>query len=254
MSEAPPPLYGGVTEPDLRRQRKLDRERARRAHPFGRHLDHDQPRDLYDDEAQVAPVVVAFSGHEELLGGSAPVDVFDAFADLCVRRIYVRNLIGHGHHSLGSSLDGVVASMRALLTGHQPQVFIGTSMGGYLALVMASLLRVPYVIAINPTTTLSPEHREEAGDERWPEISQFLTSDLLGPFADVADAWRSGHFAPEVQLHFSYRNDVLRFQAEHVAAFPNVHLNPHFEYLPMPKIRGDGTLRRQLADMTGQQS
>ena len=238
-------------EREHRRQRKERRDSSKRAHPFGRELEHDAISDLYDDNAHFPAVLVAFGGREGLLGGSAPVDVFEALQDLPMRRIYVRNLVGRGPHPLGEDLAAVVEGLRARIARHSEAVFVGTSLGGYLALVLASILQVPQVIAVNPTTTLKPEQRAEAGDERWPEMSKVPSDDLLGPFADLAEAWRSGVFSPEVRLHFSYRNDVLRYHAENVAGLPNVHLYPHYEYLPMPKIRDDGTLRRQVAEAIG---
>lgn len=234
------------SDEELRRARKEQRRALKTAHPFGVSLPHPEPLDLYV-EAGDGPAFAAFSGRELLLGGCPPVSVFEQVTELGLRRVFVRNVVLQGLHPLGGSLDEVAASVRDTIVVPEQSVFFGTSMGGYLALVLATLLGVPAVVVVNPTTTLDKEFRDGAGDERWPELTPHLTPELLGSYADLASRWSAGGTRPHVDVHFSYRNEVNRSQAEHVADLDNVTLHPYYEYLPLPVMLADGTLRRQVA-------
>jgi hypothetical protein len=134
-----------------------------------------------------------------------------------------------------------------MLAGHKKVVFFGASIGGFHALLHGALLGAASIIVATPTTTVLPAHRAAFGDARGggtePPHPEFLEQ-----YGDIAAVWKT---APprRVIIHYTYRIDVYRQHAEHLAEFPQVRLVPHYEHGVMQKLADDGTLRRQFRHM-----
>jgi hypothetical protein len=226
---------------------RLEREQAQTSHPFSRQLPQEPGTFVFDDGADEDVVLVAFSGAADKLGIPA-VEFFEAVVEPC-RRVYVRGLaVPFEAHALGTTAAEVRDSL-AKLVGDTPRVvFAGSSFGGFQAMLYGTLLGVESVFAVNPTTTLRPELVTSWDDHRWDPVIGALTPDFVEPYGDLPTLWQL-HSAPPVTVHFSYRDDVLRRHAEHIAECDNVTLFPHYELAPMDKISADGTLAATLSGL-----
>jgi hypothetical protein len=192
-------------------------------------------------------VLVAFPGGADKMGGIPTVDLFDQVDDLPVRRILLRGLTvpESGPHEFGTSVEEIAERLHALIECHTRVIFTGASIGGFLALLLGTMLRADALILFGPTTSLDPEFLRSVGDHRY-DGSPFLQDpEWVARFADPTRLWETQR-PPKIVLHFGYRNESTRPHAERLASFPNVTLNPHYERTLMAKIRDDGTLRRDL--------
>ncbi|MCW2673551.1 MAG: hypothetical protein JWP14_2140 [Frankiales bacterium] len=237
---------------DLERRRqevKAARAWARKAHPFDRSRLQDDEADVIDDGTESDVALVAFPGTEDRLGVPA-VDFFEQIAEWPVRRIYVRKLrpsLGI-HHELGTTVPEIATSLRAMTHHHRRTVFLGTSLGGFHALLLGTLVGADVVLGINPVTSLFREVLDEAGDQRWDGSLAYTSAEWLRDYGDIPTLWAQ-HRSPRSVLHFAYRYRAYCVQAEHIAELPNVSLHPHFEYSPMNKLIAGGEMRSLLASL-----
>ena len=228
-----------------RRERKRLRIAAHQAHPFGMPRPMAPDELVFDDAAPSKNAIVVLPGREGKLGGSPAVTVFAALEGLPLRRVYVRDLVAVPNHPWGQDLPAVSASLQGVLAGAERRIFLGTSLGGYLALLLGTLAAADHVIVVNPTTRIGGLDVGKPDDDRWPEVMELLAPEAAAGVRDIRELWVA-HRAPTVDLHFSSRNEVHRAHAEHLAPCPSVQLHAHDEFLPLLKIRDDGTLRRQV--------
>jgi hypothetical protein len=217
------------------------------AHPFSRSQLDDPQQTVFDDGPPSEIVLVTFAGFADKLSIPA-AEFFEAVAVPC-RRIYIRQLdIPFEPHALGASVPEVAASISARIAGNQRVVFAGSSLGAYIALVYATLCGADSVFALSPSTTVRPETLAEMDDHRWDVLETQFPQDYVDQYGDLLAMWRR-HAAPQVVVHFPYRNDVLRQHAERIAEVDGVSLFPHYEHAPMYKMSSNGTLRSTLTDL-----
>jgi hypothetical protein len=229
------------------KEQREARERADRSHPFFRDQPDDPTQTFFDNGQSAEAVLVTFAGFEDKLSVPA-VEFFDAVVVPC-RLIYVRQLhLPFVPHVLGGTVEDVAVALSDLVVSHDRVVFAGTSLGAYLALLYGTLCGADRVFALSPTTTVRQEDLQAIGDHRWDQLESDLPADFVDKFGDIRALWRT-YAAPEVAVHFPYRNDVLRQHAERIGEISSVSLYPHYEHAPMHKILSDGTLTATLASM-----
>jgi hypothetical protein len=161
MSETPTEIE------QLRRQAKAAREWAKGAHPFDRSQPLDPEQDIYDDGAESDAVLVAMPGTADKMLIPA-VEFFETIDDWQLRRIYIRRLspMLELPHQLGTSVPEIAESLRELVKGYQRVVFMGTSLGGFHALLFATFVQPDAVVLINPVTSVLRHVLDKAGDTR----------------------------------------------------------------------------------------
>lgn len=235
---------------------RLAAKQARRAsfeaHPFGRQLAAEPDLVLYDDKNTAArSALVAIPGNADKMGGIPAVDLFDQVDDLPIRRLFLRGLaLGTRDYPLGSDVVSVSENLAAMLAGHDRVVFAGASVGGFLALLLGSLVRADAILGFGPTTSLDPAFLDQVGDRRFEHLDDAHDPEWTSRYGDPTRFWDSG-YAPDVTIHYGYRNDSTRPHAERMADFPNVRLKPHYELTLMAKIRDNGELRADLRRALG---
>jgi hypothetical protein len=237
-------------ETELRRQEaKAVREWARDAHPFDRLRRQDAAQELFDDETRSDAILIAFPGAADRLGMPS-VDFFEQIADWHLRRVYIRNLVAaiERPHSLGSTVLEIAESLSELTRGYRRTVFIGTSLGGFHALLFGTLANADAVVGVNPITSIQPSVLEEAGDDRWDALVQRTSEAWMSAYGDISRLWER-YPSPRVVIHYPDRYKAYAVQAERMAEWPNVTLVPHHENSPMDKIHHSGELRELLGTL-----
>ena len=88
-------------------------------------------------------------------------------------KLFLKDSRQHWYHGgltgFSHTLDETLARIRELMTewGATRVMCLGSSMGGFGALMFGSLLRAERVIAISPQVNLDPAWMAEIGDRRW---------------------------------------------------------------------------------------
>jgi hypothetical protein len=125
---------------------------------------------------------------------------------------------------------------------------MGTSLGGFHALLFGTLVRADVVVGINPITSMQPSVLEEADDNRWDSLLERTSETWLNTYGDISALWER-HPPPRAVVHYPYRYKAYSVQAERMAEWPNVTLVPHYENSPMDKIHHNGELRTLLSSL-----
>lgn len=241
-----------VDQSDVERRRRRVKERrewAKGAHPFDWSRELDPYQDLYDDESESDAALVALPGGMDRLYVPA-VEFFEEAADWQLRRIYVRRLapMVEDPHLLGKNVTEIARSLSDLTKRHRRTVFVGTSLGGFHALLFGTLVRADAVLAMNPVTSVLPDVLEAAGDSRMDDMLRRTSASWLSTYGDMVKLWER-HPAPLTVMHYPYRERLYAVQAEHIADQPNVIAVPHYEHAPVLKLKQSGELRRLLASL-----
>jgi hypothetical protein len=113
--------------------------------------------------------VVAFAGLGGKMNGIPQYEFFRALGDLPARRVMVRDPQRRFYHSpirgLGWTIPAAARTI-AELTAGKPLLFVGSSAGGYAALLFGALVDADAVIAFGPTSTVDVDQRLALGDRR----------------------------------------------------------------------------------------
>lgn len=105
--------------------------------------------------------------------GMPPFEFYKSSKILNHNRIFIRDLRQSWYHSglpsISDSIDGTRKHIETLITRYSPTetVMIGNSMGGFAAILFASLIGDIRAIAFAPQTFIGPYKRLRYHDNRW---------------------------------------------------------------------------------------
>ncbi len=125
---------------------------------------------------------------------------------------------------IGANPDETVAFIREKLEAHgiKETFLVGGSMGGYAALLFGCLLNAKRVLAFAPQTFISPELREQHGDDRWGENMRRIETIHYGDLLPLME--RS---SCEAVIHYSKDVAIDALHAERLAHLPQITLHGH---------------------------
>ncbi len=158
----------------------------------------------------------------------------------------------------GATIPQVAEHLEGLIAGHQIDrlVVVGTSAGGYAALIFGSLLGADRVLCFGPQTTLDLDVLGGMDDHRWDDRIAALRSsrDLDADWADLRLALPGARRAPtQYELFFdsSYRLD--RLHAERIGEVDGVRLRAVAggEHEVARQMRKTGELELELRSALG---
>lgn len=131
---------------------------------------------------------------------------------------YQKGLIG-----LSGGVEDTVRVLSDELVGKGDVATIGTSAGGFGALLFGVLLNCSKIVAFGAQTAITPRIFKEfkSVDSRKIEI------DFNSRFADIAKLLAEVDFRGEIHLHFAEGHRTDREAAERLAHFKAVCLHPH---------------------------
>jgi hypothetical protein len=188
-------------------------------------VDLDQPSDL---------LLIAFSG---LFGQLGPVPLFEFFNTVSrfgVKKAFVRDLIQSWYHrgvvGVGDDIPAVAEHLRELVrsSGVTRTVLVGSSAGGYAALVFGHLIDADEVHAFSPQTFIAPRLRKQYGDTRYqPYVDHLAASGGMdGNYVDIWPVLDAG--AVKTQFHIYYRapDRIETLHAGRMAEIDGVVLHP----------------------------
>jgi hypothetical protein len=127
---------------------------------------------LCDLDATGDALLIAFGGlYGELL--IAPFEFFNLLQDVPVKRVFLRDLdrswYQQGVRGVAATVDGTASWLRSIVreSGATRVVTLGTSAGGFAALLFGALLGASEAHAFSPQTTVTRRHRLRYRDTRW---------------------------------------------------------------------------------------
>lgn len=191
---------------------------------------------LHADLTSDSPVlVVAFAGLAEELGIPA-FEFMRMVSALGTQTVFVRDTrrlwYQRGVPGLGPSVDTVADALADLVRSSKARrtVFLGSSAGGYAALLFSSLVPAHRVLAFGPQTVVDPAVRASLGDGRWLRSTQELERSggpdkRYGDLAPIFHAFAGDR--PEVLLHYADGSPLDVAHAERLGGAPKVSLRPH---------------------------
>lgn len=86
----------------------------------------------------------------------------------------------HGMQGISTNIDETVEYLRKAFEGYERVICLGSSAGGYAAILFGSLLEVDYVIALIPQTILTSPNRDERYRNLKPHINPTTKYFLYG--------------------------------------------------------------------------
>jgi pimeloyl-ACP methyl ester carboxylesterase len=159
-------------------------------------------------------LLIAFGGmHRDM--GMPPFEFFSATRAIATKRLFVRDLRRAWYHQgidgHGETITAAAASLNELVAQHEVDrlVAVGSSAGGYAALVFGTLLGADTVLSFGPQTVIDPATIASIGDHRWDgPLGELQAAGVLDPeWTDLRYALpraRSGNTSYEI--YFSHNN------------------------------------------------
>jgi pimeloyl-ACP methyl ester carboxylesterase len=220
-----------------RRARRLSASTRRRL-PFGdrfRLALEDPTAPLCSDmKVDSSTLLLAFGGMKGKLD-IPPFEFFGLTSGLPIKRLFVRDLKQAWYHRgvrrHGSTIPEVAEHLERIIDRRQIErlVVVGTSAGGYAALIFGSLLGADRVLCWGPQTSLDPEVLDRMGDHRWDDkIAGLIASNALDEdwidLRSALPAARIGQTRYELFFDDAYLPD--RLHVERLADVDGAQLRP----------------------------
>lgn len=130
---------------------------------------------LVEKDETKKPLIITFGGIKNGIGG--PIFEFKKTLNenIDCHKIFIKDSkqswYYKGANGLGNNINELKNDIEKLIKeiNYSKIITIGSSMGGYAALLFGSLLKVNSIIAFVPQTFVDKETREKHNDERWPK-------------------------------------------------------------------------------------
>lgn len=184
-------------------------------------------------EAADSPVLVLFGG----LGndtGRPPFEFVRLTADFGVHRVFLRDLeqcwYQRGLSGVCRDVPATVDALNALLESFGPvrRVFVGTSSGGFAAILFGVLCGADAVVAFSPQATITRWGRLRARDRRWPtQVAKARRSALHRGQLDLVRFLAGRAHRSAITVHFGDGDPMDSHYAEWLAACPGVEAVAH---------------------------
>jgi pimeloyl-ACP methyl ester carboxylesterase len=207
----------------LRRRARRVKQTVRRTRKnlleggFRRSLeDPDVPLSI-DMDSDSRTLLVAFGGmHRDM--GMPPFEFFAVTREIPSKRLFVRDLRRAWYHKgiegHGETITAAADSLKELIAQHEVDrlITVGSSAGGYAALVFGALLGADKALSFGPQTVIDPATIAAIGDHRWDgELAELQAAGVLDAnWTDLRYALpraRSGETAEtSYEIYFSHNN------------------------------------------------
>ena len=192
-------------------------------------------------------LVIAFGGLGRRMG--MPVFEFlgqirDVSASVVLCRDKRRAWYHRGIRDVGDGIDDLTRVLAGLRERSEARrvVTVGTSAGGYAALLFGCLLEADVAVAFAPQTFINPEARREHGEKRWGKHIQSLTTRgaMDDRYADLGPVLARGNAKTRYEIHHSSDRDAVhvRHLAASVAVDDHDHGRHHHNTARLMRDRG----------------
>ena len=226
-----------------------------------------RPAHSYEDvRAGSVPIAIDFGSESDALvvafGGMAlaremPIfEFFGATSELDINKIFVRDLRRAWYHrglpGIGKNIDEIADYLGRLIRTKEFEhvTFVGSSTGGYAAILFGFLLNADSAIAFVPKTFLHPWRRLLHLDVKtWRRMLVLLwTGRSQREYFDLRRVLKSRQSRTEFHVHFSADSRVDILHAENLEGCANVFMHRHVKggHRLVRKLRDSGELQNIL--------
>jgi hypothetical protein len=178
-------------------------------------------------------IIISFSGQGNGMGTLPQfefVNFLEKYYNNYERHFYLdKNSIWYhrGIDGISTNIDETLSYLKKIISQFEEVILIGSSAGGYAAILFGSLLHVTKVIAFKPQTYLT--HRTDI-DKKYANLSQYINSTTrYYIYGDVTIDKMKDHLH-----HISH--------CENINSYPNVIVNTDYE-IDLRKLRDAGILQ-----------
>jgi hypothetical protein len=155
-----------------------------------------------------------------------PFAFMTMFAEIDVKAAFIRDHWECWYHrgvkGVGDGIDAVAGFLRDFVRNAEETVLLGTSSGGYAAILFGALLGCE-AHAFSPQLFIDPELRRLHDDKRFVEQMEGLGADMDMRYADLRPVVARG--AAPIHIYYSTQHRVDPAHAEHVGDLENVTLH-----------------------------
>lgn len=193
--------------------------------------------DLNSSQATITPIVtriipdarstvIAFGGMSTRLG-MPPAEFLKTFTKKNINTVFVKDFqqcwYQKGLLGLSTDIQQTVEVIKDRIPEKQENIYtVGTSAGGFAAILFGVLLNADKIIAFGPQTILTEEvfQNFKSLDSRFQDIN------LESPFSDLKQILETSEYSSSIHIHFAKNHDNDKVAAERLANLKNVYLYP----------------------------
>ncbi len=218
-------------------------------------------RDLGGGGSAADALVVTFGGLSNSVGEIPPFE-FGRVLDRAgpSQKLFLRDHEQAWYHrgvrGVAPDIEGVAAALRAEIDAVDPArtVFLGSSAGGYAALLFGSLLGATTIHVFGAQTFVSPTLRVAHRDARWrrPWLRLLRSGGYRRRYGDLKATVAAGAGAAgSIVVHYCAADRLDRVHAERLGAIPAVELRSYPEggHNVVKHLRDEGRLEPLLAEL-----
>lgn len=199
--------------------------------------------------SQSDSLLIAFGG---VCGGMGmpPFEFFKLTEDLEFNKIFIRDLYQVWYHKGLPGLANDIEDIAKLLKKYIQELsckkvlLVGTSMGGYAAIILGSLIENSVVHAFSPQTFINKSYRFWYRDRRWK--SQIKNTHVFAPkrYLDLKDFLSSVNSKCQIHIHYSLSSRLDTIHAKRLCDMNRVYLHSYDfgGHLLVKHIRDSGQL------------
>lgn len=189
---------------------------------------------LVDADSEADQLVLAFS----CVNGKLGAMFHNRFALLTdqarVHQLFVKDpshrWFQGGIEGLTGSMEETLSFLQRLLTlgNYRRLVCVGASMGGYMALLVGSVLGADRVLAFSPQTFLDEVNRQHYKEPRWADYLARLPTGVDPLWLDVRRVM-DRYLQPDTRIDIHYGKQLYMdgIHVKHLGERPNVHVCAH---------------------------
>lgn len=175
---------------------------------FGRTTHNEKLTHLFDFEMKSDILVISFSGYGGHLGGVFNSRYPFITNEVITNKIFILDNSDSWYHNgsnvIANSIDEIVNLLSYFIKkGNYKKILcIGSSMGGYMALIAGKLLNVTNVLAFSPQTFIDNKTRKKFSDKRWnKELSK--VNEKYTKYLNIKELYKNSNINNKIEIHYS---------------------------------------------------
>jgi len=168
--------------------------------------------------------VIAFGGMKQQLG-MPPEEFLKTFTNKKVNAIFIKDFkqcwYQQGLLGLSSSIKDTAEIIKKIIPAQQKNIYtVGTSSGGFAAILFGVLINATRIIAFGPQTIITKE-----AFEQFKSLDSRLTDINFGDeILDIKQLLETTRYSGQIHIHFARNNSVDKTAVERLSHIDSVSL------------------------------
>ena len=171
-------------------------------------------------------LIVSFSSGVGRHGGVPKKEFLNTLEPLNTDILFVTDTIQtwflYGINSEIDTIEKLTEYLGQVIKEYDNVGFVGSSMGGYGAILFGQLLNPNHCVAFSPQTFLSDELREKYGEDRFPKYFHRLDNEKI----EYYDLLNFKSENTTIDIYYGVKNRLDSLHSERMGQLKNVRLHP----------------------------